>query len=273
MSESSKRPAIQSQQSYAAVFNDPDLAPARRVDEIVLRNIRRVNLTMGICAGALHTSLDLWCVNLDVDADALKCFRRWLSNDELARSSRFHSDLHRARYIVGRATLRRVLADRLCCSSSSVRFSYGTNGKPMLEASRKHLEFNVAHSGADAVIALADGAAVGVDIELLRPIDDFESLARLVFSDAERCELELAPNPMLAFLNGWTRKEAYVKALGLGLSAPLTEITVSLSQRAALISTGLRDQSVSNWRLLNVPHPRGIVALALGPRPDGATTT
>jgi len=143
----------------------------------------------------------------------------------------------------------------------------------MLEASRKHLEFNVAHSGADAVIALADGAAVGVDIELLRPIDDFESLARLVFSDAERCELELAPNPMLAFLNGWTRKEAYVKALGLGLSAPLTEITVSLSQRAALISTGLRDQSVSNWRLLNVPHPRGIVALALGPRPDGATTT
>ena len=64
-----------------------------------------------------------------------------------------------------------------------------------------------------------------------------------------------------------------MKAIGLGLSAPLTEIAVSLSQRAALISTGLRDQSVSNWRLLNVAHPRAMVALALSPRLDSATTT
>src|SRR5215471_18241888 len=117
MSESSKRPAIQSQQSYAAVFNDPDLAPARRVDEIALHNIRRVNLmAAGICAGASHTSLDLWYVDLDVSADSLNCFRQCLSNDELARSARFHSELHRARYIVGRATLRRVLAYQVGCS-------------------------------------------------------------------------------------------------------------------------------------------------------------
>jgi len=73
-----------------------------------------------------------------------------------------------------------------------------------------------------------------------------------VFSDVERRELKLARDPVSAFLNGWTRKEAYVKALGMGLTAPLREITVSLSDRAALFSAGLRDQSASYWRLLSV---------------------
>ena len=290
MPESSTEPVIPDQRSYAAVFSDRDggpsgerrgagavwrrIRPWRRVDHVALRNIRRLNLaTTSIRVGALYTPVDLWYVNLDVSANALRCFRHWLSDDELAKAERFHSDLDRARYIVGRAALRRVLADRLDCSPAAIRFSYGTNGKPMLEGGRGHIEFNLAHSGGDAVIALVGGAAIGVDIELLRPIADVESLARLVFSDVERRELELAPDPVSAFLNGWTRKEAYVKALGLGLAAPLREITVSLSGRAALFSTGLRDQSVSNWRLLNVPHPRAVVALALGPRLDSAGTT
>jgi len=95
----------------------------------------------------------------------------------------------------------------------------------------------------------------------------------LVFSDAELRELELAPDPVSAFRNGWTRKEAYVKALGLGLTAPLTKIAVSLSGRAALFSTGLQDQSVTNCRLLNVPLPPAVVAVALGPRLDTTKTT
>ncbi|MBA0088647.1 MAG: 4'-phosphopantetheinyl transferase superfamily protein, partial [Acidobacteria bacterium Pan2503] len=143
-----------------------------------------------------------------MSADALSCVKHWLSDDELAKAECFHLELHRSRYIVGRAALRRVLADRLGCSPAAVRLSYGTNGKPMLEGGRGHVEFNLAHSGGDAVVALADGAAVGVDIEILRPIADVESLARLVFSDVELRELALAPDPGLAFLNGWTRKEA-----------------------------------------------------------------
>src|SRR5437588_6564272 len=239
-----------------------------------LHNIRRPNLaTATIRVGTSYASLDLWYVDLDVGADAPGCSRHWLSDDELGRAERFHSDLDRSRYVVGRIALRRVLADRLGCSPAAVRFSYGRNGQPRLEGALGHLEFNLAHCGGDAVIALTECAAVGVDIELLRPVPDVESLARLVFSDAERRELELARDPVSAFLNGWTRKEAYVKALGLGLTAPLTEIIVSLSDRAKLLSTGLPDQAVSSWRLLNVPHPRALVALALGPRLDGIRTT
>jgi 4'-phosphopantetheinyl transferase len=258
MSNSMTEPGIPDQRSHAAVLSGLDCGPCGEY-------IRRPSVaTRSIRVGASFTSLDLWYVDLDVTADALHCFRQVLSCDELARAERFHSDLHRARYIVGRATLRRVLAGRLGCSPAAIRLSYGRNGKPMLEGGRGHVEFNLAHSGGDAVIALADGAAVGVDIELYRPISDVESLARLVFSDVERRELKLAPDPASAFLNGWTRKEAYVKALGMGLTAPLKEITVSLSDRAALFSTGLQDQSVTNWRLLNVPHPRAVVALAVG---------
>ncbi|PYV15626.1 MAG: hypothetical protein DMG21_14380 [Acidobacteria bacterium] len=290
VSESSAGPVIPNQRSYAAVFGDPDggpsvngrrartfwrrMRPWLRSDNIALRNLRPPSLaTTSVRVGASYTSLDIWYVDLDVSAGALSCFRHWLSDDELAKAERFHSDLDRARYIVGRAALRRVLADRLGCSPAAIRFSYGRNGKPMLEGGRGHVEFNLAHCGGDAVIALAGSAAIGVDIELLRPIPDVESLARLVFSDVERRELEHAQDPVLAFLNGWTRKEAYVKALGLGLTAPLTEVIVSLAGRATLVSTGLRDQLVSNWRLLNVPHPRAVVALALGPRPDSARAT
>jgi 4'-phosphopantetheinyl transferase len=268
MPELNTQPVIPDQGCYAAVFSDLD------GDHLALRKTRRPNFAKtSIRVGASYTSLDLWYVDLDVSGDALSCFRHWLSDDELAKAERFHSDLDRARYIVGRAALRRVLADRLGCSPAAIRLSYGRNGKPMLEGGRGHVEFNLAHSGGDAIIALAGRAAIGVDIEFLRPIADVESLARLVFSDVERREFALAPDPVSAFLNGWTRKEAYVKALGLGLTAPLSEITVSLSGRAELFSTGLRDQAVSNWRLLNVPHPRAVVALALGPRLDSAGTT
>ncbi len=290
MFEWSTEPLIPDQRSYVAVFSDRDggpsgeqrraaaiwrrVRPRLKVDNVILRNIRRPKLaTTSIRVGASYTSLDIWYVDLDVSADARSYFTHWLSDDELAKADRFHSHLDRTRYIVGRAALRHVLADRLGCSPAAIRLSYGKNGKPTLEGGRGHVEFNLAHSGGDAVIALAGDAAIGVDIELLRPIDDVESLARLVFSDVERRELELAADPVSAFLNGWTRKEAYVKALGFGLTAPLTEITVSLSGRAALFSTGLRDQSVSNWRLLNVPHPRAVVALALGPRLDSTRAT
>jgi 4'-phosphopantetheinyl transferase len=211
------------------------------------------------------TSVGLWYVDLDVSAGALSRFRRWLSKDELAKAERFRSDLSRARYIAGRAALRHVLADRLGCSPAEVRIAYGTDGKPMLEGGRGDVDFSLAHSEGEGVIALAGGAAVGVDIELIRPLADVEAMAQLVFSDVECRELDRASDPVSAFLNGWTRKEAYVKALGLGLTAPLTEITVSLSGRAELFSTGLRDQSVSDWRLFNVPHPRAVVAMALGP--------
>jgi 4'-phosphopantetheinyl transferase len=219
-----------------------------------------------VAVGAFHASVDVWYVDLDVSADAVNRCWSCLSHDELAKAGRLSSPLDRARFIVGRAALRRVLADRLDCSPLALRFSYGAGGKPILEGIRGRIDFNLAHGGGDAVIALTGRASIGVDIEPLRPIADAERLASYVFSDAERRELARAPDPVRAFLTGWARKQAYVKALGAGLTAPLKEITVSLSGRAALVSTGVPDQPACNWRVLSLPHPHGVVAVALTPR-------
>src|SRR2546429_7897460 len=116
-----------------------------------LHNIQRANLaTTTLRVGMSYASLDLWYVDLDVRADARGSFRHWLSDDELGRAERFHSDLDRARYVVGRIALRRVLADRLGCPPAAVRLAYGRNGKPMLAGGRGHLEFNLAHCGGGA---------------------------------------------------------------------------------------------------------------------------
>src|SRR5215472_12044191 len=240
------------------------IRPRRRTDHSA--DLPSTVARMSMRVGASGTPVDLWYVDLDVTVDALRCCRCWLSGEERAKAQGLRSDLVRARYIVGRAALRSVLAARIGCSPATIRFSYGAAGKPRLAGDSGSIDFNLAHSEGDAVIALATGAVIGVDLERHRPIADVESLARLVFSRVERRELERAPDPVSAFLNGWTRKEAYVKALGLGLTAPLEEITVSLSDRAELLATGLSDQSVSNWRLLDVAHPRATVALAVGPR-------
>lgn len=212
-------------------------------------------------------SVDVWYVDLDGDPAALSRFQSCLSEDELARATRFRSELRRSRFVVSRAALRHVLAARLGCSAAAVKLSTGAYGKPILENGQGRLGFSLSHSGGDAVIALADRAIVGVDYERARRIEDIGSISRLVFSDAERLELDHAhaPERVSAFLNGWTRKEAYLKALGLGFSAPVRKITVSLLGRAALLATGLPDQAASAWRLFNVPHPRGVVAVALRP--------
>jgi 4'-phosphopantetheinyl transferase len=220
----------------------------------------------GVPVGAFHASVDVWYVDLDVSSDAVNRCWSCLSPDELDKAARLVSPLERARYIVGHAALRRVVADRLGCSPLAVRFSLRAGGKPTLEGIRGRIDFNLARGGGDAVIALTGRASIGVDLEPLRPIADVERLASYVFSDAERRELALARDPVRAFLAGWTRKQAYVKAIGAGLTAPLKEITVSLSGRAALLSTGVPERPAANWRLLSLPHPRGVVAVALTPR-------
>src|SRR5256884_9372981 len=131
-----------------------------------LHNIQRANLaTTTLRVGMSYASLDLWYVDLDVRADARGSFRHWLSDDELGRAERFHSDLDRSRYVVGRIALRRVLADRLGCPPAAVRFSYGRNSKTMLKGTRGHLEFNLAHCGGDGGVSPHRVRALGGHIQ------------------------------------------------------------------------------------------------------------
>ena len=186
---------------------------------------------------------DLVVASLNVDAAPLCAL---LSPDEQARAARFALPEHRRRFIAARARLRQLLGARLHASPNEVEFTYGIAGKPSLAARySRDLRFNVAHCGDVAVYAFADGCEVGVDVECEREVEDAEAIGRLCFSPAERdaCRTH-------GFLYCWTRKEAFVKALGSGLSAPLPELDVSAAPRG--------------WSVRSlVPRPGLIGALAM----------
>ena len=181
-----------------------------------------------------------------------------LSPDETERAARFRFDRDRNRYVVGRGILRVLLASLLKTSPESLRFEYSPHGKPRLmqPENQPRLDFNLAHSGDCAVFAIAWNRTLGVDIEAIKSDTPCDELAQTCFSEAE-CAAYFAllePERRAAFFRLWTRKEAYVKARGEGLSLPLTDFDVSLNPEAARLFATRPDVNESNrWRMINLP--------------------
>lgn len=182
----------------------------------------------------------IWLADLDA-ADAGDTALALLTDDERARAARFVFDTHRRRFIACRAWLRRRLGERLGRDAATLRFEYGPAGKPSLGGDA--LRFNVSHSDRYALLAVAQAAEVGVDIERVRPLADMDAVAARVFSAAERDALARVPagRKAEAFFAGWTRKEAYIKARGQGiglLGAVEVEVTPDRPARLLRIDGG-----------------------------------
>lgn len=169
----------------------------------------------------------IWIAHLDRVLDERFAIEL-LDEQELQRAAAFRFAIHRKRFVAGRACLRILLASSLACEPKDVHFTYGPWGKPALEGTA--LSFNAAHSEDLAVYAVGGRAQIGVDVELCRQVTDADALADRYFSHAERRALASIPNATRgeAFLRYWTRKEAYVKALGEGLYHPLGAFDVSV---------------------------------------------
>lgn len=160
-----------------------------------------------------------------------------LDPTEAKRASAFVFDRDRRRYTAGRTFLKGMLAQYLRCLPGAVRIAESERGKPFLAAPARTLEFNVSHCEDIYVLAITRRAQVGIDIELAREVDDAQELARSVFSPAERRQLDEAGGRVsAAFLRGWTRKEAYVKALGVGIGVELPAIHVGLESGSRLVA-------------------------------------
>ena len=169
-------------------------------------------------------ALRVWHAVLDVDPPLVQQLAATLSTDEHERAARFYFERDRRRYLVGRGFLRSVLGSVLSVEPSRIGFRYGDRGKPFLAPEfDRHLFFNLAHSNEHVMVAVAEGGEVGIDIEAIRPLADPLAIASRYFSATERAALQgLTPAECLtAFFQCWTRKEAYIKALGEGLSHPL----------------------------------------------------
>jgi len=195
--------------------------------------------------------VDVWRVPLDFQSATVKSLKPTLSADESQRAARFHFPEDRDRYIVAHGSLRNILSGYLDCKPNQLAFSTNKYGKPALE--RYHLEFNLSHSGDFALVAVAKDHKVGVDVERIRSDMEFESIARRFFSPSEVSEVLALPLKQrdLGFFNCWTRKEAYIKAQGLGLSLPLDSFDVSLTpnEPATLRATRPDSQEAARWTL------------------------
>jgi 4'-phosphopantetheinyl transferase len=178
------------------------------------------------------STVEVISVRLDLGALAVGELAQCLSDEERLRASRFVFDRDRCRFIVGRARLRELLASRLGVRPESVELAYGGRGKPALARNfaASDLRFNLSHSEDVAVYAFACGRDVGIDVEAVRVIRDADDIAARFFSRREnQAYRALDPRDKpLGFFNCWTRKEAFIKALGDGLYHALDRFEVSL---------------------------------------------
>jgi 4'-phosphopantetheinyl transferase len=211
----------------------------------------------------------VWRATLTKTASEVESFRRLLTSDEQQRAGNFYFERDRAHFIVARGILRKILGLYLRRSPDSLRFSYSPFGKPDLEEAVgfETPRFNLTHAGVVALYAVTRGRAVGIDVEHVRADIECEEIAGHFFSQGEVETLRALPPDLRtrAFFNCWTRKEAYIKARGEGLSLPLDEFEVSLSpgEPAALLSAS-DPQEVARWSLRELTlAPEYVAALAV----------
>ena len=208
------------------------------------------------------TEVHLWQASLE--GRAADIFESFLSADELTRANRFHFIKDRNHFVVARGLLRNLLAAYLGVNCAELQFCYGAQGKPfLLLDSQAQINFNVSHSHGRAAFAFTRGRELGVDLEYVK--DDFDDalIANRFFSRAEVLALRTVPADLRkqAFFNCWTRKEAYIKARGEGLSMPLDQFDVSLrpEEPVALLNNYREEREVSRWSMQAIPAPEGYV--------------
>ena len=206
-------------------------------------------LSPSLETGAVH----VWRIALDQEDDRLERFRRMLEPHELERAGRFHFEKHRGHFIVARGFLRSVVARYLGTQPEGLRFSYGAFGKPALEPEHA-LRFNLSHSNEVALLAVTLDAELGVDVEHIRADFASEDIARRFFSRAEVDVFNALPSEerVAAFFRCWTRKEAYIKAIGKGLSQALDAFDVTLAPGIAPALLRAEDDDASRWWLTDI---------------------
>jgi 4'-phosphopantetheinyl transferase len=216
--------------------------------------------------------VDCWAVALAaLPGEAEVAAWGLLAADERARAERFYFEPHRQRYARTHAASRLLIARYLGAAPAALVIAPDAGGRPILPSPAARLHFNLSHSGDVALVAVASSAPVGVDVEVVRDVPDFAAIARRHFAPTEvEHLLRLAPAEQLAgFYVTWTRKEAFVKALGLGLSHPLDAFCTGRPDRPPdLRHTG--GAAYSDWTMADLAPAPGYKAAVAVAQPNMA---
>lgn len=216
--------------------------------------------------------MHVWRAIVDIPFAGLQVYQETLSPDELERALRFKFSQHRRRFTAARGILRQILARYLGKPPGDIRLQSGPFGKPLLQdPAESTLHFNVSHSQQLAVVAVSHDFEVGIDLEADRDSLDYAGLAERICSPEEFTVFRNLPQAeqRAAFFRCWTRKEAFVKALGKGFSFPLKHVTVSFTPDELPRILNVQGQSPDAWSLFNLPLGQGFWgALAVAGRPS-----
>jgi 4'-phosphopantetheinyl transferase len=208
----------------------------------------------------------VWQVDLDQSMGQVDALLQLLCEEEIERAGRFRNQEHGAHYIVARGTLRQLLGGYLGALPEELVFSYGAHGKPDLAGDHdgSGLRFNLSHSHQLALFAVAWRREVGIDVEYPRSRVDVEGLARRFFAPVEVATLLSLSGERRreGFYNCWTRKEAYLKARGEGITVALDSFAVSLApgESAELLSCDLDPGEMERWQLRALEAREGYAA-------------
>src|ERR1700674_293410 len=205
----------------------------------------------------------VWAVWLAASPTVIRTYRSLLLPEEKARAERFIFDRLRQSYELSQGALRLLLARYLECPAREVTFTFGPRGKPAL-CGESRLRFNKSHSSWLAVYAFTTDCEIGVDVEEVREIPDTDQIASRYFCHAEASELSSLGCQRAreeAFFRCWTRKEAYIKAVGDGLHMPLDQFQVTLLREdpARFVHIGNDERITSDWMLQHIEPVLGYV--------------
>ena len=227
----------------------------------------------------LKNDVHVWRLNLDATPSRMRQLTKILSADERKKAERFRFDRHQRRYIVSHAILRIILGRfYLDIEPHKLEFGRGDYGKPHV-ANRfpeRKLCFNIASSNELAMYAVTRNDEIGIDVEFERELSDAAEIAAHYFSSGEIAALQSLPaeTRQKGFYNCWTRKEAFIKAIGQGLSFPLNNFEVSLApeESARIISIEGDPVKTKQWTLVSLEPAQGYIA-ALAVRKPGLNLT
>jgi 4'-phosphopantetheinyl transferase len=210
--------------------------------------------------------VQLWHLDLGALSVAEDRWQQWLSADEQARAKRFLSLRARQQFVVTRSLLRIALAAYLAADPRKLVFQHSAKEKPSLGSphAESGITFNLSHASGVALLAFSRRRELGVDVERVRRDLDVDAIARRYFSLHEERQLAAVNSEERheAFFRCWTRKEAYLKAQGAGLSLPLEQfdVSVAIGDTNALLSTRPDPSEAARWSLREVPAGPGYVA-------------
>ena len=203
----------------------------------------------------------VWRVELDQRAEVVDEFWKSLEPYESDRANRFHFETHRRGFVVSRGFLRWAIGRYLRTRPDGLRFSYGPYGKPALDGPNQdsRLRFNLSHSHGVALFAFTEDKQLGIDVEHIREDFATEEIARRFFSRLEvesLCSLPVEQQTG-AFFRCWTRKEAFIKATGKGLSQSLDQFDVTLAPEVPAALLSVSDDEAKRWSMFDVEVGEG----------------